>query len=476
MITKNSIKLFRQAAKNVDAYASFLKDRGIRADKIKTVEDWQQVPITDKNNYLRQYPLESLLQKDGHNGLLEFCSTSGSTGEPFYFPRSEELGVQYSKLIEGYLLQSDPKRNKNTLVLIGFGMGVWIGGVFTLRAFEIASKSLRYPLSILPVGYNKKEMFKALKQLAPQFDQTIIVGYPPFVKQLVDEAPEEGIDLLQLRTRYLFAAESFTEGFRDYICAKTNANPLLDTLNIYGTADIGAMAYESPVSILVRRLATADKQLFESIFGQIQKTPTLAQYNPDFIEFEEVDGTVVLTGRSVLPLIRYSIGDNGGVFAYKKMESILRERGYDLSAEIKKAGIPSIVPKQPFVYVYERSNFSATLHGINIYPEFIKDGLLNPELHAHVTGRFVMSTHYDAAQNQYLEIHVELSRGGKSSDVVKATVTKAIYESLIKKSSEFAEISRMPSKGDLVRVELWPQDYPKYFEPGIKQRWVQKNE
>ncbi len=467
-----SIRLFNKALDEVGAYRDFLNDHNFRLTPIHTKAEFLNIPIMDKKNYLQKYQLWSLMARKDHDGLLYFCATSGSTGEPYYFPRNDQLSRQYSLLIQEYLLQTDADKSKRTLVLVGFGLGVWIGGVITLRAFEIAAQQLRYPLSILPVGYNKAEMMKALRLLSPQFDQTIIVGYPPFVKQIVDESQDEGIDLSEINIRFLFAAESFTESFRDYLCEKAQANPLLDTLNIYGTADIGAMAYETPFSIMVRRLAAEDKRLFASIFGQIEKTPTLAQYNHKYISFEAVDGQVILSGQSALPLIRYAVGDHGGVISFRKLLGICRRHGYDLMAEARDAGIAHTILQRPFVYVYERKNFSATLHGIVIYPEFIKEALISPSLAESTTGRFTMLTRYDKRQNQYLEVNVEMRPTAKITGSLARQIDRAIIGSLSQKSSEFLEIVRHPGGEALIQSVLWPQDHPKYFSLKSKQKWA----
>ncbi len=465
--------VFQQAVALVPAYADYLSQQNIDAATIHTSTDFKKLPLTSKKTYLQQYNLEDLVLGGTLHQPLIFCSTSGSTGAPYYFPRSEILSTQYARLLQDYLLQTDPGRKKRTLVLLGFGMGVWIGGVITLRAFEIAAKQLKYPLSILPVGYNKTELYKALRQLAPQYDQTIIVGYPPFIKQIVDEAPAEGIDFGLMHIRLIFAAESFTETFRDYLCQKTGADPLLDTLNIYGTADIGAMAYETPLSIMIRRLASKDSELFASLFGQIQKTPTLAQYNPRYISFESVNDEIVLTGKAVLPLVRYAVGDNGGTISFARVKHLLKKHGYDVTVEATKAGIEHTLRTNPFVFVYERKNFSVTLHGINIYPEFVKEALLDETISQIVTGRFTMLTEYDALHNQYLAVHVELYKGAKSSAKLKQYLTEVIRKGLITRSSEFAEIAKNPESNTLLHVELWPQDDPAYFAPGTKQKWVQ---
>lgn len=474
MVNNHALQLFHKAAKELPAYMSFLDSCEFTADKVVSAQDFKDVPVTCKDNYLRHYPLGELIWPDTFQKPVLYCATSGSTGDPFYFPRSERLSSQYSYLIEDFLSRGISKGGR-TLFINGFGMGVWIGGIFTHRAFEIAGERMDEPLAILPVGYNKQEIFKALRRLAPGFDQTIISGYPPFIKELVDEAAAENIDLSGLNVRFLFAAEAFTERFRNYVCAKANiSNPLIDTLNIYGTADIGAMAYETPVSILIRRLCAENEDLFLSIFGQIEKTPTLAQYNPDFMEFEEVDGEILLTGNNALPLIRYAVGDNGGVISYQRMENILDSHGIDITAETRRHGVDTMVQFHPFVYVYERKNLSATLHGILIYPEFIKEALLEEKLSSKLTERFTMITKADRDENQYLEINFEMQAGVQNSPELEREVLSIVTDNLKRRSSEFTEISKINESTKLIKVKGWPKNYEEYFAPGGKQKWTMK--
>lgn len=478
MISERSLKLFKEVADNIPAYKQFLSDHNCSAKDIKSVESFNKmVPLSDKKSYLSKNKQEDLIWKSDLNDLLLFCATSGSTGEPYYFPRNEQLSKQYSYLIEDYLKYSSYGRGK-TLVIIGFGMGVWIGGIITLRAFEIAAQRMKAPIAILPTGFNKTEIFKALKKLAPDFDQTVIVGYPPFVKELVDEASSESIDLAKLKVRFLFAAESFTELFRDYVCQKAGiTNPLRDTLNVYGSADNGAMAYETPLSILIRRLILDDPFLRKDVFRQIEKTPTLAQYNPDYIEFEEVNGEIVLTADGALPLIRYAIGDHGGVFDYGAVFKILKQYNIDLDAEIMKSGIAPIANKNyPFVFVYERKDLTATLQGINIYPEFIKEGLLQDDFPRYFTQRFQMSTKYTVQQDQFLQINLELQKNITSTKELERMALKTLHAQLVEKSSEFAEVSKNKSSTKLLQIKLWPNGHHRYFAAGTKQKWVEKRE
>ncbi len=474
MVYKQYVKLFRRAANKIPAYKAYLADHDFAVNKVRTIEDFTKIPVTTKKTYLQTHDRSDLVWPASFKQPVLFCATSGSTGEPYYFPRNEKLSWQMSQLVEDFVNNSSYGKGR-TLVIIGFGMGVWIGGIITLRAFEIAAERVDSQLAILPAGYNKKEIFKALKKLAPEYDQTILIGYPPFTKEVIDEAEEEGIDLKSLNLRLMFAAESFTETFRNYVSEKGGVqSPILDTLNIYGTADIGAMAHETPISILIRRLAIEDPLLYRDLFGQIAKTPTLAQYNPEFIQFEEVDGDIVLTSDGALPLIRYAVGDHGGIMQYTEIAQKFRHYGINLDAEIKKAGIKKPKKNWPFVYVYERADFASTLHGIIIYPEFIKEGLVSKSVSNFFTERFTMSTKTDVHHNQFLQVNLELQKGVEPSDELQQLAFKRIQKSMKQKSSEFAEVSKSKSSDDLLQIVLWPNGHPRYFAPGTKQRWVEK--
>ncbi len=475
MSSNLGFELFKRASSTIPAYRQFLTDQNFDPSSVQTAEDFVKVPHVTKDNYLRKYSLNQIVWPDAFSQTTLFCSTSGSTGAPYYFPRNDKLSEQYSYLIEDFLKRSH-LNNPKTLVILGFGMGVWIGGVVTLRAFEIAGARMNAPISILPAGYNKVEIMKALKNLAPQFEQTIIVGYPPFVKELIDECEDQAIAISQLNPRFLFAAEAFTETFRDYLCEKAGvANTYNDTLNIYGTADIGAMAYETPLSILVRRLSIQQPELFQSIFGQISKTPTLAQYNPDFMQFEAVDGEILLSGDSSLPLIRYAVGDHGGVYSFEEMEQTLQQHGIDLSMAARNAGIKGDLARHPFVFVYERKDLSATLHGINLYPEFVKEALLSEMLNPFFTERFTMITKNDENQNQYLEINLELRNGVEQSKKITTAAHQLIHNMLMARSSEYSEIAKTVDAARLIQVVTWPKDYEVFFAPGTKQKWTMKS-
>ncbi len=468
------VRLFNICVDKVPAYKPFLKTHGINPVKIKTYEDFKKVPIMNKANYLRQYLLEELCMQGTLTQSLVFTSTSGSTGAPFYFPRNSILDWQSSICHEMFLKTSNIDKEKSTLVLVCFGMGVWIGGVITYEAFKTISER-GYPLTILTPGVNKKEIYEALKNIGGKFDQVILCGYPPFMKDVIDEGEDHGVFWHNYNLKIIFAAEGFSEKFREYILEKTGIkNVLRDTMNVYGSADLGTMAQETPLSIFIRRLALKHKNLYTKLFKEANRLPTFAQFNPHFINFEEIDGKVYCSGSNALPLLRYEIGDNGGVMDFNDVENIFKEEGFDLRKKAHEAGIEDTIAELPFVYVYERTDLSTKLYGAIIFPEYIKGGLQHPSIDKYITGKFTMSTEHDSDQNEFLSINVELKQGIIESDWLKSEVQNKISESLLEKSAEHKNNAHMlPGRVD-PRIVFWPHGDPTHFGLGTKQKWVKK--
>ena len=83
---RSALQLFHAMATRVPAYKDFLHQHGVKNhDQIRTIEDFQSLPLINKGNYLESYPLEDLCW-DGNftQGQWVISSTSGSSGKPFY--------------------------------------------------------------------------------------------------------------------------------------------------------------------------------------------------------------------------------------------------------------------------------------------------------------------------------------------------------------------------------------------------------
>ena len=464
----------------VPAYKKLLKEKKININKIKKIEDFKKLPIIDKNSYCKKYSFGDLFPNRDLSQITTFSATSGSTGEPFYFPRGEEQDWQYEYVAELFLKNQWQIDKKKTLGVIGFGLGIWIGGIFTYKVFNILAQK-GYKISLIPTGPNKELFLKSLKKFGHMFNQVILMGYPPFVKDIIDEARDYGINWKDYNIRILTAAEGFSEEFRNYIARKTLLNnPINDVINIYGTVELGTMAHETAFTNLIRKIACQKPKVFQKIFPEANRMPTLAQYHPYIVYFEEVDGEVVVSGiGSSIPLLRYKLADRGGVIPFDEMIRKFKKGGINLFKEAKKAKIDKTILKLPFVYVYERSDLATTLFGILIYPEYIKSAFQNKSLSNYLTGKFTMTTKTDRQQNQFLEINVELKKGERRNDRLIKTIKDCVVKSLMRRSTEYNYLYKNSTPAYqrklFPKIVLWPHEHSLYFAPGTKQKWVKKN-
>lgn len=461
---QRSLSLFHGASRQVPAYKDFLKKHKIDPNKIKKFEDLDILPHVTKENYLRKYSLPDLSWGGTLDQPLVYTSTSGSTGNPVYFHRSFQLDWQSSILHEMYY-SSGQKSRGPTLVIVCFGMGVWIGGIITYQAFRLM-KERGHNLSLITPGINKEEIFRALKNLSPFYSQTVLVGYPPFIKDVIDESEERGINLKKLGLRILCAAEPFDEKFRRHLIKKSGADSKIGVTNIYGTADLGTMAIETPLSILIRETAIKKPDLFKELFGGINKMPTLCQYIPDHISFDATKhGDILITGDNSIPLIRYAIGDHGGTYSADTLEKKLTDLGQKID----------FIQHLPFVYVYERADLSTTLYGLQIYPESLREIFLQQPFVNYCTGKFTLETRFNQKQDQYLFIHIELRKNKKITDIIRKALLKFIVLQLENKNSEFRELHKMLGRRAWPKIVFWPYEDQKHFKVGIKQKWVKNN-
>jgi phenylacetate-CoA ligase len=470
---KMSLELFYGASKRVPAYRDFLAKNKIDPESIRTIADLTRVPTVDKKNYLTVYPLEDLCW-DGEITSADMVSlSSGSSGEPFFWLRGKPQEKETCFSHEAFLVDSFGIDKQSTLFIVSFSMGMWVAGTLTYcAAQDIAAK---YKMTVITPGINQKDVLKVIKSLGSKYEQIIIAGYPPLVKDIIDEGDDAGIDWKKNKIKFLFAAEAFSEKWRDYICGKVDANdPCKDSLNIYGTADALILGHETPLSIFIRRGAINNPKLYKDVFSSEERMPTLVQYNPMFRFFEVDNGSLVFSAFSGIPLVRYNIGDSGGIIKYSGMREILSANGIDMDREAKSSDISRW--QLPFMYVFGRSDHTASLYGINIYPENIRAALENERLNDFVSGKFTMLTKTDEKMDQYLEVNVELkSQFSKIPENLAPILKEVIMETLKSKSTEYTELKKaLGTKAD-PRINICLYNDERFFHSGVKQKWHKKD-
>lgn len=465
-----AIAHFHDVAATVPAYRAFLAERGVDPEAVRTPQDFHALPLTSKQDYLLRYPLAELCR----GGRLEGCDfiavSSGSTGAPAFWPRflTDELPVAVR--FEQVFQDSFAAERRRTLAVVCFALGTWVGGMFTASCCRwLAAKG--YPITVVTPGNNKAEIWRVARDLAPQFEQTVLLGYPPFLKDVIDGGIAEGIDWRPLQVKLVMAGEVFSEDWRSLVCERLGAaDPFYASASLYGTADAGVLGNETPLSIAIRRWLAAHPEAAHDLFGE-PRLPTLVQYDPFVRYFEVREGTLLLSGRNGVPLVRYHIADSGGIIGYEAILRFCAERGFDPVAALADHGWRG-VRHLPFVYVFGRSNFAVSYFGANIYPENIAVGLEQKAVAPWVTGKFVLQAVEGLDAPPHLLLAVELAPGVAADGAKADAIADSVLAHLMRLNSEFANYT--PPDRRRPRIVLKPAGDPEWFPPGVKHRYSRR--
>jgi phenylacetate-coenzyme A ligase PaaK-like adenylate-forming protein len=462
-----ALALFHSLAADVPAYRAFLADNGIQPETVQTFEDFQTLPLVTKANYHTKYPLQELCR----HGRLEvndfFAVSSGSTGQPTFWPRSLADEFTIARRFEQAFYDSFRADQRRTLAVVCFALGTWVGGMFTSSCCRhLAARG--YPLMVVSPGNNVGEILRVVQRLAPAFEQTVLLGYPPFLKDVIDAGLAAGVSWPAYHTRLVMAGEVFSEEWRTLVGQRMGSTqPCYDSVSLYGTADAGVLGNETPLSVAIRRYLADNPQAAHELFGE-SRLPTLVQYDPRSRFFEVQDGTLLFTGDNGIPLVRYHIADSGGLIPFETMMEFLRNSGFDPTRDLGDRGVRPL----PFAYVFGRADFTISYFGANVFPENVTVGLEQAPISSWCTGKFVMQVREDDDHNAYLSIVVELGSGVTADQDKVQVITDSIVHHLRRLNSEFAHY--VPAERQRPRVELATVGDPAYFPVGVKHRYTRR--
>jgi phenylacetate-CoA ligase len=468
--TRHLLELFERTQSTVPAYAAFLAEQGVTPERIRSLDDFRQLPLTTKANYHHRYPLAERCRAGDLSSTDMIAASSGSTGEPTFWPRSftDELAV--AARFEQVFRDSFAADTRRTLAVVCFPLGTWVGGMFTASCCRhLATKG--YLITQVTPGNQKAEIFRLVRALAPLFEQTVLLGYPPFLKDVIDAGIAEGVPWHSYSLKLVLAGEVFSEEWRSLVAERAGMHDLAsDFASLYGTADGGVLGNETPLSISIRRFLADRSDAARALFGEA-RLPTLVQYDPFQRYFEQHEGTLVFSGDGGIPHLRYHISDTGGLVPYRTMIERLRDFGFDAEHRAEKMQATHR-HRLPFVYVFGRSHFAVSYYGANVFPDTVSIGLEQPETRAFVTGKFVLEVKEDERHNRQLTIAVELAPGVLASSELGQQVAEAILAVLLRLNSEFANY--VPTECRLPLVTLWPAGHPEHFPVGVKHRYARK--
>jgi phenylacetate-CoA ligase len=462
--------LFQRCVAEVPAYRHFVESHGINPAGVTSYPAFQGLPLMNKANYMQSYLLPERCFGGSLNSSDRVAVSSGSTGQPTFWPRSATYELDVAVRFEQVFHDSFRTHERSTLAIVCFALGNWVGGMFTTSCcWHLANKG--YPMLVATPGNNTAEIFRVIRELATHFEQTVLLGYPPFIKDVIDAGAAEGIDWASFNPKLVFAGEVYSEEWRTLIGQRIGStSPCFDSASLYGTADGGVLGNETPFSIAIRRWLAHHPDAARQLFGE-SRLPTLVQYDPKSRFFETHEGTLVVSAENSVPLVRYHIADKGGLISFDEMWAFLKAQAVNSQIDLGLAN--DFQPRNlPFVYVFGRADFTVSYYGANIYPENVTVGLEQPDIMAFVTGKFVLETQETEGGDKILHIAVELLPGIESDENIAPVIAESIRTQLLRLNSEFANY--IPHERQIPKITLIPFADPGYFPPGVKHRYTRK--
>jgi phenylacetate-CoA ligase len=451
------LDLFHRVAATVPAYQDFLRRNGIDPSGVRTMADFRRLPLLNKEVYHRRYPLPDMCWDGRLAGCDLIAVSSGSTGEPTFWPRRVTDEHAITARFEQVFRDGFHAHERRTLAVVCFPLGTWVGGLYTLACVRhLAARG--YPITAVAPGNNKAEILRVVPELGRHVDQVVLLGYPPFVKDVIDTGLAAGVDWSTYAIKLVLAGEVFSEEWRDLVGERAGMrDACADSASLYGTADAGVLGNETPLSVRIRRFVASQPDAARELFGD-SRLPTLVQYDPASRYFETADGTLLFSGDNGIPLIRYHIADDGGLISHPDMLDFCATHGF----------APGSGPELPFVYVFGRSLFTVSFFGANVYPENIMVGLERHPVSGWVTGKFVLEVTEDADRDRRLRVTVELAPGQPDADA--QVIAESIKTELLRLNSEFAHY--VPEERQLPEVDTLSHGDPDYFPVGVKHRYT----
>jgi phenylacetate-CoA ligase len=272
------------------------------------------------------------------------------------------------------------------------------------------------------------------------------------MKHLIDEAEREGFPFADYRLNAMVGGEGMSEGLRDYLLRHFK-----QVYSGYGATDLEiGIAGETPLSVLIRRLARDDPAVRERLFGRDSRLPMLFQYNPlmHYLEVNENREVIfTITRSSVLsPRIRYNVHDEGGVARYDEMGQALASVGHPIEELARRAGPRRL--RMPFLWIYGRRDYTISVMGANIYPEDLEHCLYaEPEL-ARITRSFCLYRAESPEGEMRPGFLFEIEE--PPSEELQKRFAEAMLHHLLELNRDFQEAWREYPETMIPEVQLFP--------------------
>ena len=183
--------------------------------------DFAKLPLTSKRSYVDRYPLNELCLDGRLDCAYTIERSSGHSGGSYYWLRLPEEDQLFPQYLEHAFVQFYGMDVKSTLVLITLTLGTWTSGEKMGQALRQVAASGKYRMTVMTPGTNPEEILEIVQDVSPHYEQTVMVGYPPFIKTVLDEGLHRGLDWKSLNMKIGLGGEGYSEEWREHVASSS---------------------------------------------------------------------------------------------------------------------------------------------------------------------------------------------------------------------------------------------------------------
>lgn len=193
-----------------------------QAEDIKSLRDFQRLPLTTKEDLRKNYPFG--LFAEPMENIVRLHASSGTTGKPTVVGYTSEDISLWAKIVANELRRVGV--TKKDVVQVAYGYGLFTGGMGLHYGCEELG-ALVVPIS----GGNTARQLMLMRD----FGTTVLACTPSYALYLAESLEESGISRDELKLKIgVFGAEPWTEGMREQIEARLG----IKAYDIYGLSEI----------------------------------------------------------------------------------------------------------------------------------------------------------------------------------------------------------------------------------------------
>lgn len=318
---KNLQNLVKRLEEKSPFYQERFKDAGIVAEDIKTMEDFETLPLTDKGDLRKAYPLG--LQAVPDSEVVRIHSSSGTTGTPVIIPYTandvEDWAIMFSRCYE-YAGMTNEDR-----IQITPGYGLWTAGI----GFQAGAEKMGAMAIPMGPGNTQKQL-----QMMVDLKSTVLASTSSYALLLAEEVANQNIGEQLCLKRGIIGSERWGDKMRSRIAEELG----IELFDIYGLTEI----YGPGISI--------DCSEHEGL-----------HYWSDYLYFE------ILDQETLKPVPMGEYGELVITTFRKEGAPLLRYRTHDITRFIPgPCPCGSVHPRHD--RIVGRTDDMVKVKGVNIYP------------------------------------------------------------------------------------------------------------